>query len=362
MRLLILLVLVALFPASLLAQDPDRPFPFPSGAPLIEQKAGLVSRICFGSCGNQNKPMPILAKVIARKPDLFCYLGDNIYGDSRNLAVLRAKYMKLAEKPEFQALRSAMPLIATWDDHDYGENDAGKEYILREDSKKLFLEFFHEPEGTERRRHAGIYTSYTFTADGHTVRIIVLDTRSFRDPLAKNPFLGGEKGWKNDYHPDPNPAKTILGADQWKWLAGELKQPADVRIIASSIQFGHEYNGYESWTNLPLEQKKFVDLIRSTKAGGVVFISGDVHWGELSKYTPADMYPLYDVTSSGLTETWPSIEPSKYRVGDAVRENNFGLIEIDWKPADPVITLELNDVQGMTRVKKEVKLSELQLK
>jgi alkaline phosphatase D len=74
------------------------------------------------------------------------------------------------------------------------------------------------------------------------------------------------------------------------------------------------------------------------------------------------MYPLYDVTSSGLTETWPSIEPSKYRVGEAVRENNFGLIEIDWKPADPVITLELNDVQGTTRVKKEVKLSELQLK
>jgi hypothetical protein len=58
---------------------------------LIEETRGLISRIAFGSCGNQNKPQPILKHVIERKPDLFCYLGDNIYGDSRSLAVLRAK-------------------------------------------------------------------------------------------------------------------------------------------------------------------------------------------------------------------------------------------------------------------------------
>ena len=357
------LALCVTFVSILSAEDSsDRPFPVPEGAPLVEQTKGLISRIAFGSCGSQNKPQPILKQVIERKPDLFCYLGDNIYGDSRTLAVLRAKYMKLAEKPEFQALRAAMPLIATWDDHDYGENDSGKEYVLREESKELFLEFFREPEGSARRKRAGIYTSYVFAGEKRRVQIIVLDTRSFRDPLARNPLLGREKGWKNDYHPDSNPEKTLLGKDQWEWLETEFKQPADVRIIASSIQVAHEYNGYESWTNLPAEQAKMLELLRRTKANGVVFISGDVHWGELSILKAEGLYPLLDVTSSGLTETWPTIEPNRNRFGESVRENNFGLIEIDWKPADPVLSLQLIDVKGTVRVKKEVKVSELKVK
>lgn len=340
----------------------DKPFPVPEGAPRIEDRRGLISRIAFGSCSNQNKPQPILKHIVERKPDVFCYLGDNIYGDSRTLAVLRAKYMKLAEKPEFQALRAAVPLIATWDDHDYGENDSGKEYVLREESKRLFLEFFREPEGSERWKRPGIYTSYLFAGDNRRVQIILLDTRSFRDPLARVPRTGREPGWKNDYRPDPTPEKTMLGKDQWEWLEAELKKPADVRIIGSSIQFAHEYNGYESWTNLPAERDRMLDVLRRTKAAGVVFISGDVHWGEMSILQADGLYPIHDVTSSGLTETWPSIEPNANRYGDPVRQNNFGLIEIDWQSPDPVLSLQLIDVQGATRVKKDVKLSELQPK
>ena len=67
-------------------------------------------------------------------------------------------------------------------------------------------------------------------------------------------------------------------------------------------------------------------------------------------------------TSSGLTETWPSIEPNHNRFGDPFRENNFGLIEIDWEQKDPALTLQLIDVTGTVRVKKEVKLNELQQK
>jgi alkaline phosphatase D len=360
---LVSLYLIFVIVAAIHGQEAsDEPFPVPKGAPLIEETRGLISRIAFGSCGNQSKPQPILKHVIERKPDLFCYLGDNIYGDSRSLAVLRAKYLKLAEKPEFQALRAAIPLIATWDDHDYGENDAGKDYVLREESKRLFLEFFREPAGTERWKRPGIYTSYVFAGQGRRVQIILLDTRSFRDPLAKNPRQGGEKSWKNDYHPDPNPGKTMLGKEQWEWLEAKLKQPADVRVIASSIQFAHEYNGYESWTNLPGEQEKMLDLLRRTKASGAVFISGDVHWGELSVLHADGLYPLHDVTSSGLTETWPTIEPNPNRFGEPVRENNFGMIEIDWRKKDPVLSLQLIDVAGTVRVKKEVRLSELQLK
>lgn len=35
---------------------------------------------------------------------------------------------------------------------------------------------------------------------------------------------------------------------------------------------------------------------------GVFFISGDVHFGEIARYNCAAGYPLYDITSSGLTQ------------------------------------------------------------
>ena len=73
------------------------------------------------------------------------------------------------------------------------------------------------------------------------------------------------------------------------------------------------------------------ELIRKTKANGVVFVSGDVHWGEISKRSFDDLYPIYDITASGITEDWHNVEPNRYRVKQAFRKNHFGMIEIDWK-------------------------------
>jgi alkaline phosphatase D len=322
----------------------------------VEDLDGLPSRIAFGSCGHQDKPQPVLRTVVGRSPDLFIYLGDNIYGDSRDLRELEAKYARLAAKPEFQALRGSVPVLSTWDDHDYGENDAGKEYPLKEESRRLFLDFWQVPEDSPRRRHPGIYGEHTFTSGGRTLQVLLLDARSFRDPLQRAPT---RPPFKNDYTPDPDPGKTILGAEQWRWLEACFRRPADLRIVCSSIQFSHEYNGWESWTNLPAEQRRMLDLIATTRANGVVFISGDVHWGELSRRPVPGLYPLYDVTSSGITETWPTIEANCYRVGEAVRDNNFGLIEIDWRKREPEAALQILDRHGRARVSHTVRLSTL---
>ena len=319
--------------------------------------AGLPSRIAFGSCADHEAPQPILRDVIARNPDVFIYLGDNIYGDTEDMEVLKSKYAQLAAKPEFQALRAAIPTLAIWDDHDYGANDAGKEYPRKEESRGVFLDFWQVPVDSPRRQHAGIYHSHLFTDGRRTLQIILLDTRTFRDPLARNPV----SSWKNDYHPDPDPSKTLLGEAQWRWLGQELRKPADVRIIASSIQFGHEYNGWESWTNLPSELLKMLRTIREAKANGVVFVSGDVHWGEISVLEVEDLYPIHDVTSSGLNRDWDSVDPNQNRHGPVVREFNFGLIDIDWDAADPVLELSLTNVHGDTPVRKRVPLSTLRI-
>jgi hypothetical protein len=73
--------------------------------------------------------------------------------------------------------------IATWDDHDYGVNDGGKEYPKKEESKKIFLDFFKEPDTSSRWKHKGIYTSYYYGEAGKKLQVIVLDCRTFRDRL-----------------------------------------------------------------------------------------------------------------------------------------------------------------------------------
>ena len=312
-------------------------------------------KIAFGSCSHQDKNQNILYKVIEQKPDLFIYLGDNIYGDTRNMGLLKAKYNTLGNKPEFKALRNTTRILATWDDHDYGENDAGRHYPFKEISKKIFLDFWEEPKKSKRRKHEGIYTSYMFGKGNKKVQIILLDTRTFRDNLIPNQ---GNKGYKNHYIPHTSNDSTILGKDQWHWLKTQLKKPAQIRIIASSIQFGHEYNGYESWTNFPHERERMLNLIKDSKAEGVLFISGDVHWAEISKVILDGLYPIFDVTSSGLNQKWYKTENNKNRIGGKLRANNFGLIEVNWNE-ETTISLKVLNKKGKIRLSHNVLLKKL---
>ena len=326
-------------------------------ATLDSNAQEVIDKICFGSCSHEDKDQPLLSLAAKESPDLFIYLGDNIYGDTRDMGKLLGKYQKLANKPEFQELNDSTTVLATWDDHDYGENDAGRHYPQKEASREIFLKFWKEPLESERRAHEGIYHSLIYGPEDKSVQVILLDTRTFRDNLTG---VRDEKKYKNDYQPCEIDDSTMLGEEQWKWLENQLKKPVKMRIIATSTQFSHQYNGWESWTNLPHERKKMTELIKSTKANGVIFLSGDVHWGELSKLNIDGLYPLYDVTSSGITQTWDKPEANENRIGDVIMENNYGILEIDWEKKDPEITFTIKDGNGAERVKQAIHLSTLQ--
>jgi len=322
----------------------------------------LVSRIAFGSCAQQDKAQPILDTVLRHRPDVFVYLGDNIYGDTKDMKVLREKYAKLGAKPEFQRLKKGAKVLATWDDHDFGWNDAGRHYPFKKESKEIFLDFWEEPANSERRSHEGIYTSYLFEGNGRRLQLILLDNRTFRDDLRT---YRGEFHRDNrffyplDYHPHETADSTLLGAAQWQWLEAELRKPADVRIIGSGSQFGISYNGYEAWINFPHEQQRLLDLIKKTRANGVLFITGDVHYAEISELRDKDLYPIYDVTASGITSTWHFATPNENRIEGPVMENHFGLLSIDWSQADPVIKMEIYDHRNNQRIEHSVRLSEI---
>lgn len=324
-----------------------------------------VSRIAFGSCGYQGNPLTVFDVVRKHQPDLFIFLGDNIYGDTKSMADLQAKYDLLGSRPTYQNLKKEVPIIATWDDHDYGKNDAGKNYPHKAESKEIFLKFFNEPDSSERRKHEGIYTSYMYETNGKKIQVILLDNRTFRDNLK---LYSGQKlkdkryFYHLDYAPHTNTDKTFLGEAQWKWLEQELSKPADVRLIGSGSQFGIEFNGYEGWPNFPHEQQRFLNLIKKTKANGVLFLTGDVHYAEISKIAVPDLYPIYDVTSSGLSSTWHFATPNKNRIEGPVMENHFGLLSFDWSKPDPQVKMEIWDVSDNQRIEYTVNLSDISFK
>jgi alkaline phosphatase D len=269
---------------------------------------------------------------------------------------LQAQYAKLGAQPGFAALRQRIPVLATWDDHDYGTNDCGRNHPEREQSKVVFLDFFQEPANSLRRTRPGIYTSYVVGPVGRRVQFIVLDERTFRT----EPVQGRQPETDSTGNYEPQPTGEMLGPAQWQWLEEQLRQPAEVRIVCSSTQFVSEFSGYELWALYPREKERMLNLIRQTRANGVLFISGDVHVGEVSRLQPPGLYPLWDVTSSGLTEVWRAAPPNRHRVGPAVLARNFGLISINWNAPSPVLTLELWAEDGAPLVTHSLTLSELQ--
>ncbi len=322
----------------------------------------VVSNIAFGSCMKRPEH-PMLDRVLTVPMDVFLLMGDNIYADTQDMTVMRAHYDALKESRFFRELRSKVPVLATWDDHDFGANDAGAEYPKRREAQAEFLRWIDEPADSLRRQREGVYDAKVFGPAGKRVQIILLDTRYFRGPLtrvsrAEQKAIGGV------YVPNPDRSTTMLGGAQWRWLEAQLKVPAELRVIVSSIQFVSEFSGAEAWANLPHEKQRMIALLRTTQAGGVLFLSGDRHWCELSRMEGPG-YPLYDLTASALTEKHPRGTPSENRYRaypKTYHDVNVGHLHIDWAAADPVVTMQIIDVAGRPQIEHTVRLSELRAK
>jgi alkaline phosphatase D len=304
-----------------------------------------LTRIAFGSCSNQDRPQPIWDAVLAWDPELFIFAGDNVYGDvsGPDMAGLKAAYAAAGRVPGLSALREQVPALATWDDHDYGRNDGGADFPYKAQAQRLFLDYWGIAEGDPRATRPGVYHAQIFGPVGRRVQVILLDTRSFRSALRPTDQRGALG--KEAYLPDPDPTKTMLGEAQWAWLRAQLEQPAELRLIVSSVQVLAERHGFERWGNLPLERQRLFDLIAETGANGIVFISGDRHIGALYRLAHDVPYALYEITSSGINMAYGNNKDiGPLRLGEVYGQDNFGTIEIDWQVG--LVTLSVRGMDG----------------
>ena len=327
-----------------------------------------LTRIAFGSCATQQNACPIWKEVHEYQPELLLLLGDNVYADVVDGRLvpstperIREAYELLSKDEGFALIQKSTPIMAVWDDHDFGNNDAGVEWVHKEVSAEIFHDFFGTPKDSPKRTQQGLYDAKIFGPAGKRTQIILLDTRYFRTELtkAKAPLPGTRS---IPYEEATGPEAQMLGDAQWKWLEEQLKQPAEVRIIGSSIQVVSDEHPYEKWSNFPNERERLYQLIRKCEASGVILLSGDRHLGEISLDTQAVGYPLHDITASGLNQAnkrWRTIEANSKRVAALQWGDHFGSIEIDWSVTDPMIRLQLREENESVAVQTRFPLSAL---
>jgi alkaline phosphatase D len=274
-----------------------------------------VERIALAGCHRQDWPAPAMFRYVDAKPDLMIWLGDNIYADTKDdVAHIEKCYGLLSAHPAFAKLKKDVPMAATWDDHDFGSDNVGKDYALKEQSKQLFRKFWgiesYVPEDRD-----GIYHAQYFGDGDERLQVILLDVRFNRE----------NEGDDSD----------TLGENQWAWLAEELRQPARLRLIASGYQvLLDRATKFETWSKFPKAQQRLFKTIRDAQAEGVVFLAGDQHYGEASRRPGALGYDAIELMFCGINQEEPHVFNS-YRVTPVAHAKNaYALVDVQWQASE----------------------------
>ncbi|HNR21751.1 MAG TPA: alkaline phosphatase D family protein [Steroidobacteraceae bacterium] len=292
-------------------------------------------RVAFGSCARiARDPVQRIFDIVVREsPDLFLWLGDNIYADSEAPEAIADEYRRQRKVQSLAPLIRSVPQLAIWDDHDYGYNNGDGSSPFKAASLATFRNYWANPAyglpGTP-----GVFFEKHFGG----IDFFMLDGRYHRSPNG-----------------DPDgPAKTFLGAAQNAWLRERLaasRAPFKILACGSGWSMADGEKG-DTWAAFRTERDALFDFIRDRGIEGVVLLSGDSHVGELNciPWSERGGYDLYDLVSSPLAQSpsssWidqqPEVRMRKVYAGGA----NFGMLHFTPGP-QPTLTFSLFDEWGL---------------
>ena len=303
-----------------------------------------------GSCSYFNEPIydrpgtpygkdsSIFEAMAKEKAAFMLWLGDAWYTrdvDYYSEWGLRYRASHDRAVPVLQNFLKAMPHFAIWDDHDYGPNDIGKNYILKEASRNIFSSYFCNPSAGENGQ--GIYTMTSWgDAD-----IFMTDDRWWRSA----------DGTKDSIDGKPNPEKRMLGKQQMEWLKNSLLfSTATFKIIAVGSQVLNPASPYDKWKDFAIEYEEIMAFLKDNKVNGVLFLTGDRHHSEIIKVERPGTYPLYDITVSPLTSgthTFGGPEKNNpYRVLGIDEKQNYGKFSFSGVRGSRQLLVEYFGVSG----------------
>lgn len=304
--------------------------------------AGTRFRVAFGSCARiQSDPeQPIWRALAQYRPDLFLWLGDNIYGDSVTPATLVAEYQRQRFVPAFQPIGRTVPQLAIWDDHDYGLDNFDRTNPIREQALAIFQRFWANP-ATGLPETPGVFFDYAYGG----VDFFFLDGRYHRAP---------------DEDED-TPDKEFLGKGQFEWLKQRLlASKAPFKVLACGSGWSRfKGPGGDSWAAYQHERTRLFDFIRDNAIGGVVLLSGDTHFPYVAcaPWSERGGYDFYDLVSSalaqiiaeapdGIEQRIANMMPDRMIRPPLLGINNAGIIDFDLTGPTPTLSFNVIDIRG----------------
>ena len=317
-----------------------------------------LTLIGLGSCSDQNFAEPIWKTIKQANPQLFIMMGDNVYASRKDNKPIIDQYIKMNQIAEYKELREAIPFLATWDDHDYGQNDGGFDNPEKDEARRVFLNYWSYLKFTMPKGQQGIYHSRIIGSKNRKVQIIMLDTRWDRSPLVKNPEYNAETNTEQPpkiFLPTDDKNARVLSEAQWKWLDQELAKPANLRLIVSSIQVIANDHYFEKWGNFPKERERFFNLLKKHKAKNTVILSGDRHLSAVAKEDVKGLGTIYDVTASSLNKPSRNLTPEvdKTYTAPSFLKSNFGMLLIDWSKR--TLSAKIMDEENKAQIEQDIK-------
>ena len=293
------------------------------------QSASNTTRIALLGCIDEERPVPALERYANLGADLHLWLGDNVYVDTQNeVDAFYEAYELLRKKPYFEQLRQQGIHLATWDDHDFGDNNETSSYPLKRESLEAFTAFWGNGEALVDPSD-GIYQQHVLDFGGKTLNVILLDVRFNRD------------------QPDGN--GDILGEKQWQWLEQAIAVDADLTLLVSGTQFLLSANAdSETWENYPLSLARLRDLVRLSNTPPVVMISGDQHYAEANVRKQWFDVDAVELQFAGVNQI-EGPELNYYRASPVNTSlNTVGYLDVQWEPSDQHLPHILYTVENAT--------------
>lgn len=282
-------------------------------------------------------------------PDYMLWLGDNIYlreGEWNSREGYYYRYTHTRKQPEMQAILRGAHHIATWDDHDYGPNNSSSSWKGKDNATEIFYDFWGNPSQANPDKK-GIYS----VAQIGDVEVYLMDDRYFR----------------GDYY-EPNIAgKDFLGEEQIAWLISQLKESkASFKLIAIGSQVLTDCTKGEGYfTECSAEWGSFINRLKETRVPGMVFLSGDKHFTELSRLDDPDFYPMYDLTVSPITSIPNPILARKNShsiKGTFVGRRNFASLDFSGPEGDREMLITVYNRKGKKLWDYNIKAQDLKVK
>jgi alkaline phosphatase D len=287
-----------------------------------------------GSCAYFNEPLydrpgkpyggdSIIFESMAKEDASFTlWLGDNWYTREVDLQSAWGLWYRASRdraQPVLQNLLKAMPQYAIWDDHDFGPDNSGFSYGLKDVSRDIFMKYWCNPFYGENQK--GIYSQISYS----DVDMFLTDDRYFRSADEMEDSINGK----------PNPDKHFLGEIQLKWLEDALVQSlATFKIIVIGSQTLNPFSTDEGYYKYSYEFNQLMDFLKRSKIKGVLFLTGDRHHSEIIKTERENNYDLYDITVSPFTSGVARVKgieiENPYRVkGSLIEERNYAKIGVE---------------------------------